>query len=134
MGVALMPHVEQDLVPGKIQGAMQRHRQFHHPQIGGQVAAGGGNALDQKIADFGAQGGQVPQRQTLDIPRLLDLIQQRIGHSFCTSLQKMTAVQTIGIAKPITAPKAAPVTTWIGVWPTISLSFLSPRMGRISDS
>ena len=51
--VALMPYVEQDLVPGQGQHTVQGHGQFHHAQIGRKVSAGGGNTVDQKITDVG---------------------------------------------------------------------------------
>ena len=39
MGVALVPYIENQLVPGAIQHPVQRQRQLHHPQIGGQMPA-----------------------------------------------------------------------------------------------
>ena len=45
VGIALMAHVEDQLIPGKIKGTMQGDGQFHHAQVGGQMAAVAGYRL-----------------------------------------------------------------------------------------
>ena len=40
VGIALMPHVPDQAIQRRIKNLMQSHRQLHHPQIGGQMAAG----------------------------------------------------------------------------------------------
>ena len=40
VGVALMPHIKDDLILRAVKGSVQRHRQFHQSQIRGKVPAG----------------------------------------------------------------------------------------------
>ena len=81
------------------------------------MAAGLGNALDKELPDFLAQGGHIRHRQIFYFSGRIDTLQQGIAHI-------RTSFYTIGITKPSKVPSAAPVKTSIGVWPTISFSFL----------
>ena len=69
MNVALVPHIEDQAVLGRIVDAVQRHCQLHRPQVGGQVPAGASHALHQKGAQFFTQSLQIRRRQGLDIRR-----------------------------------------------------------------
>ena len=40
MAVRLVPHVPDYLVPRRIEQVMERHRQLHHAEAGGQVPPG----------------------------------------------------------------------------------------------
>ena len=51
VGVGLMPHVKKDFIRWRIKHAVQRQRDFHHPQVGGQVAAVLRHRLDDLRAD-----------------------------------------------------------------------------------
>ena len=127
MGIALVADVKQQFVLRQVQGAVQRNGELHHAQVGGKMPPGGGNASDQKTADLLTQARQVGFSQQFYIPRRLYPIQQRVFH--CPAPRSRFNIHAIGIAKPSTIPRTAPVSTSIGVWPTISLSFLSRKNG-----
>ena len=55
MGVALVPHIKDDLILRGVKDTVQRHRQLHQPQIGGQVPAGVRNALYDEFPQLSAQ-------------------------------------------------------------------------------
>ena len=59
MRIALMPHVKNQSILGKIKRAVQGDGQFHHPQVGGQMAAGPADVLHQKLPDLLTQGRQL---------------------------------------------------------------------------
>ena len=80
MGIALVTDVKKQFVLRQIQRTVQCHRQFHNAKVGGKMAAGRGNALNQKFSYFFAQGRQLRFRQLFHIPRCMERIQQRITH------------------------------------------------------
>ena len=55
MGVALVPHIKDDLIPRHLKNAVQRHRQLHQSQIGGKVPAGMRYTLYDKFPQLSAQ-------------------------------------------------------------------------------
>ena len=55
VGIALVPHVEHQLIPGRIQHTVQGHRQLNGAQIGGQMSAGVQDTVHQKAAYLPAQ-------------------------------------------------------------------------------
>ena len=60
MGIALMPYVKHDLILGRFQHPMQRHRQLHHTQVRGQMAPCMGNRFDEESPDLGAELDHLP--------------------------------------------------------------------------
>ena len=50
-----MPHIKEEPVYLRIINLVQRHGQFHHAQIGGQVAAGSGDMPHKKFTDLLAE-------------------------------------------------------------------------------
>ena len=58
VGIALMPHVEDDAVPRRIIHAVERHSQLHGAEVGGQMTSRFGKRLDQIGADLLAEPGQ----------------------------------------------------------------------------
>ena len=72
--VALMPHVEYDAVAHGVVHAVQRHCQFHRPQVGGQVAARPGNGGDQELAYLRAEPGQLALREAAKVLICFDFV------------------------------------------------------------
>ena len=81
VGVALVPHVKDDLVLGGVQHPVQGHRQLDGAQVGSQMPAGAQDAVHQKAADLPAQLHHLFVAQALDVLRPLDAVQQRRIHS-----------------------------------------------------
>ena len=73
MGIALVPHIKDDLIPRHLKNTVQRHRQLHQPQIGGQVPAGVRNALYDKFPQLSAQLLELFLIHPLQKSRVLDL-------------------------------------------------------------
>ena len=67
MGIALMPHVKNQSILGEIKRAVQGDGQFHHPQVGGQMAAVARHAIDDARAQLLRQHGQLLAGKPLDI-------------------------------------------------------------------
>ena len=87
VGIRLMPHVPDNAVPGRVEDAQKRHGQFHDAKGRGQMAARGGNGLDDHTANFFAQPGQFLFVHALDVARFLDagqngkkFLQGLLGH------------------------------------------------------
>ena len=59
VSVALVPHVPDDLVGGRVERAVQRNSEFHRPQVGRQVPTGARRRLNDALADFRSQTVQV---------------------------------------------------------------------------
>ena len=52
MGIALVTDVEHNAVGGAIEYPMQCHRQLHHTEVGGQMAAVDRHYVNQLFADL----------------------------------------------------------------------------------
>ena len=48
MGIALVPYVKDQAIPGRVKHPMDGYCQLHHAQIGRQMSAGLGHAPDEK--------------------------------------------------------------------------------------
>ena len=72
--VALVAHVEQKPVTGRVKHPVNSHRQLHHAQVGGQVPAGFRHLLHQKLPHFGAERLQLRIRQLPNIGGLGNLL------------------------------------------------------------
>ena len=73
MRVALVPHVEQQRILRQVQLAVQRHRQLHHAQIGGQMPARAGDGIRQHLTDLGTKLLHLRERQLPQVGRAVDL-------------------------------------------------------------
>lgn len=78
MHIALMPHIPDQLVLRHLKGAVERHRQLHNPQIGGQVSSRLRNGVYQKIPQFSAQSGQFGKLHRFQIVRRLYPFENRV--------------------------------------------------------
>jgi hypothetical protein len=67
--VRLMPGVEHDRVPRRVENQMQRNRQFDDAEIRAQVPTALGCLLDQELPDFPGQGGQLFGRHGSQVGR-----------------------------------------------------------------
>ena len=76
VGVGLMPHIPDDLVPGAVKDIVEGDGQIHHSQAGGQVASGFGHGGDDLLPDFLGQLRQEFRRQLLQLLGIVDSIQQ----------------------------------------------------------
>jgi hypothetical protein len=72
--VRLVRNVERDAIPvlGDVEDVVQRDGQLDHTQIAGEMTAGALHALDQKLADLGAECFQIGARQTLEVFGVVD--------------------------------------------------------------
>ena len=75
MDIALVTHIEHQPVRCGIEHPVDGHGQLHHPQIGGQVAAGPGYVIHQKCPQFFAELGQLFFPQCPDIGERMDCFQ-----------------------------------------------------------
>ena len=75
--VTLMPHVEDEMILGRVEHPMQRKRQFHHAEIGSEVPAVFAHAKNEIVPDFGSEGGQLLIGEALDVLRRADAREQR---------------------------------------------------------
>ena len=142
MGIALVAHVKDDFILRQAQRPVQRDRQLHHAQVGGKMSACGGNAFDQEAADLVAQDGQFLRKQLLTSPgrrmRLsngyliaVHLLFFSPARAMAPAIQQFPRQPGIGMTNPINTPRAAPASTWMGVWPTISFRRLSASQGML---
>ena len=70
--VALMAHVEDEFVRRRIENAVHSHAQFHHAEVGAEVASGLGQGGDEVTADLPGELGQQLVRQRLYVRGALD--------------------------------------------------------------
>ncbi len=70
--VALVADIEDKAVAGRVEHVMHGDSQFHHAEIGADMAAGFGNADDQPLADFFRQPLQFHHAEPLYIRRRFD--------------------------------------------------------------
>src|SRR6202011_5778700 len=61
--VRLMARVEDDRVVRRIEYAMKRQRELDHAEVGPQMPAGGSHLVDQVLADFVGEVGELPRRK-----------------------------------------------------------------------
>ena len=73
MRVALVPHVENQLVPGAVKHAVQGDRQFHCAKIGCQMAAVFRHGADDLCPDLARQRFQLVFRQRFERGRRIDV-------------------------------------------------------------
>ena len=78
--VALVTHVEDEMIPGTIKDPMHGHGQLHGTQVGGQVTAVLGDGLHQGLADLGTEGGNRLGRQGAQIGRGMNGGQVAVCH------------------------------------------------------
>ena len=69
VGIGLVAHIPHQAVMGGVEDIVQRHRQFHRAQVGAQVTAGFGDAVEQISPEFIGQGAQLLARQLAQIGR-----------------------------------------------------------------
>ncbi len=67
VGICLVPHIPDDLVPGGRKHPVQCNGQFHHAKTRRQVAAIGGAGSDDLLAQFRRQLDQLPPREFFQI-------------------------------------------------------------------
>ena len=77
--VSLVPDVPHHAVVWGVEDIVQRDREFHGAQIGAQMAACPGHAVQQLSAQFGGQGFDLRPRQAAQIIRGVDRLQQGVG-------------------------------------------------------
>ena len=103
MSVRLMTHIPDNLILRQIQTKMQRHGQFHGPQIGAQMPACHTDRPDQKFPDLRCQGVQIFLFYLLDIICLFYGFQKHIHHilSVSASFASVYQVQNQLPQKPV---------------------------------
>lgn len=81
--VALVPYVEYQPVCGRIKNAVDGYRQLHRSQIRGQMSAGAGYLLHQKLPQLAAQQLRLFSGQALYVRRRMYCFQdQRVYAPF----------------------------------------------------
>ena len=85
--IDLMAHVPDELVLGRGEYLVQGDGEFHHAQVGAEVAAALGQTLDQFRADFAGQFLQLRHRELFDVLG-------RIHHVQITAHKIMTALNS----------------------------------------
>jgi hypothetical protein len=76
-----MAHVHDESVSRRIEHAMQRDGQLDYPEIRTQMSPGLRKDLDQLIAHFLRELGQILLAQRFDIRRRTDRVEQALGRS-----------------------------------------------------
>ena len=77
--IGLVAHIPDDAVIGRVEHRVQRHRQLHRAQIGAQMAARLGDAVDHIGAQLCRQGLELGTRQAAHGFRIINVLQQRIS-------------------------------------------------------
>ena len=75
MAVALMSHVEHQPVPASVKDPVKGHRQFHRPQIGGQMPSGAGYHIQQPGPQAGAEGFRFRIADVMQVRNLIEFYQ-----------------------------------------------------------
>lgn len=128
MGIALVAHVEDQLILGAIIHQMQGDGQLHHAKIGGQVSPVFAGDLQDARAKLAGQRRQLVEGQALEILRALDAIQN--GHDplyplayFLNRVKQRPTKKTISLdlrmAKPL--PRALPPTVRAAMKPATTI-------------
>ena len=81
VGIALVGHVEDQLVGRAVEDPVQRDAQLDHPQVGADMAAVGGRDLDDLIPQLLGELGQGGGGEGLDVGRSADAVEQ-VGRSW----------------------------------------------------
>ena len=125
--IALVPHVEDQPVPSGVKDPVEGHGDLHRPQVGGQVPPGPGDHVQEPGAQAGAQGLRLPVADGLPIGHLFKFCQAHTSRPTLGHQRKSQEPQ-----KPMATPSTAPAKTWMGVWPSSSLSSFPKSSGFIS--
>ena len=80
MDIALVPHVEDQPVPPGVKDTVEGHGDLHRPQVGGQMASGPGDHVQQPGPQAGAQGLRLPIADGPQIGRLFKSCQAHTSH------------------------------------------------------
>ena len=80
MGIGLMPHVKDQLIPGAPIDPVHGYDELHGPQAGGQMPAGFGNGLHHELPQLKAKPVQFFFRQGPQVFYGLDMRQDTIDH------------------------------------------------------
>ena len=72
--VGLMAHIPHQPIFGRIEDIMQRDGEFHGAEVGGEMAAGPGDRVDQKLAQLVRQRRQTRFWQLAQIQRSIDCL------------------------------------------------------------
>ena len=75
MRIALVPHVPHDRVVRRSKHTVQRHGQFHHAQIRGEVSAVGRHGVDHRLSQLFTQCDLLFFIQFFDVGRRVDLFE-----------------------------------------------------------
>lgn len=67
MDVTLMRHVEDEAILWRVEHAMEREREFNHPEVRTKMPAGLAECLDQRCADFFREIWQSLEREGFEI-------------------------------------------------------------------
>ena len=76
MDVGLVGNVKDDFVPRCFKDAVKGNAQFHHAQVGAQMAAGEGKGVDEGVPDFFREPGQFRFRDFHQVCMAADACQQ----------------------------------------------------------
>src|SRR5207247_10702438 len=77
--IALMPHVPDDLVTGRIERGAQRHRQLDDAEPGADVATREGDDIDEPLAYLIRQQLELFRRECLDVCGTFDAFESQFG-------------------------------------------------------
>ena len=76
--IALVSHVEKDIIFGRIKNTVQSDRDLHHAQIGCQMSAGFGHGFHQKLPNLAAQRRQRLFGYFFQVGGTVDIVQPGI--------------------------------------------------------
>ena len=80
VSIGLMPHVPHQPVVRRVEHVVQRHGQLDRAEVRREVPAGGGDRLDDEVAQFLDQLRQTPAIELAQVGRVADGFQQFVGH------------------------------------------------------
>lgn len=81
MYVGLMSGVEDNLISGAVEDAVQCQGDFHHPQIGAEVSPGLGDPLNQELPNLLGQLPALPGAEPSAVSGRVDSVQNRARRS-----------------------------------------------------
>ena len=76
MHIALVPGVEDDRIPRRMEHAVHCEREFDDPQVRTEVAAGLRDLANEKLADLVGEGLEFLRGQCIEIARRPDAVKQ----------------------------------------------------------
>ena len=81
--IGLVADVPEDLVAGRVEQAVERHRQLAGAEVGAEVAADLADHVDDQLAHLLGDLLSAPRRESPEVVRALDAVEEALGPGVC---------------------------------------------------